>query len=178
MNKIIALGGVPGSGKTTLMKRLIEQFDFEPHYSDVQLVPYLRDDNLFLLGKYEDGEVFGGTDKMSMAVQPHALNFINSLDAAIIIYEGDRLFGTSFLEELMAAGHEVKIFILDVDKNLLADRYAARGSNQNETWLAGRHSKVNNIRSNLEWLDIITILPHNTEADTDNAVEVLKKEIR
>ena len=77
--KVIAIGGEPGSGKTTLMNRIISHYKFEPKYDSFKLVPYMQKDNIYLLGKYEEGEVFSGTDRMSMAVQPEAIKFLASL---------------------------------------------------------------------------------------------------
>ena len=37
--------------------------------------------NIYILGKYEEGEVFAGTDRMSMAVQPEAIKFLATLSA-------------------------------------------------------------------------------------------------
>jgi uridine kinase len=54
--KIIAVGGEPGAGKTTLMKKLIELVGVLPEYDAFKLVPYLRKDNIYILGKYEEGE--------------------------------------------------------------------------------------------------------------------------
>ena len=77
--KIIAIGGEPGCGKTTLVKRIIDNYKLEPKYDSYKLVPYLQKNNIYVLGKYEEGEVFSGTDRMSMAVQPEAIKFLNSL---------------------------------------------------------------------------------------------------
>jgi molybdopterin-guanine dinucleotide biosynthesis protein len=91
--QVIAIGGEPGSGKTTLMKRLVEHFKVQPHYTEVKLVPYLQNGNIYVLGKYEDDQVFAGTDRMSMAVQPEAIKFLATLPAdSVVLYEGDRLF--------------------------------------------------------------------------------------
>lgn len=147
--KIIAIGGEPGAGKTTLMKKLIEHFGVQPEYDSFKLVPYLRKDNIYVLGKYEDGETFAGTDRMSMAVQPEAIKFLASLPSdSIVLYEGDRLFNTSFLEHCNE-NYDLSIVYLKTDKSVRQERYKERGSNQNETWLQGRETKVANILTNM-----------------------------
>lgn len=147
--KVIAIGGEPGAGKTTLMKKLIERFGVQPEYDSFKLVPYLRKDNIYVLGKYEDGETFAGTDRMSMAVQPEAIKFLASLPAdSIVLYEGDRLFNTSFLEHCNET-YDLSIVYLKTDKSVRQERYKERGSNQNETWLQGRETKVANILTNM-----------------------------
>jgi uridine kinase len=147
--KVIAIGGEPGAGKTTLMKKLIASLGVEPKYDAVKLVPYLQKDNVYVLGKYEEGEVFAGTDRMSMAVQPEAIKFLATLpENSVVLYEGDRLFTASFLEDCLDK-YDLKIVYLSTTKDVRKERYAERGSNQNETWLAGRESKVANILGNL-----------------------------
>lgn len=148
--KVIAIGGEPGSGKTTLMKRIIENYKLEPKYDSVKLVPYLQKENIYVLGKYEEGQVFAGTDRMSMAVQPEAIKFLSTLDEhSIVLYEGDRLFTSSFLEDC-AAKYSLEIIYLSTLKEVRTARYAERGSNQNETWLRGRESKIGNILTNFD----------------------------
>ena len=134
--KVIAIGGEPGSGKTTLMKNLIEKYKPEPKYNSFKLVPYLQKDNIYILGKYEDGEVFSGTDRMSMAVQPEVIKFLDFLPKdSIIMFEGDRLFTSSFLEHCVD-NFDTKIIHLMTSKSVREERYKLRGSKQNETWLA------------------------------------------
>jgi len=143
--KVIAIGGEPASGKTTLMKKIISYIKPEPQYNAVKMVPYLKKDNVYILGKYEEGVLFAGTDKMSMAVQPVAINFLSTISTnSIILFEGDRLFTESFLKDC-AKKYFTKIIYLSTKNQVRTDRYNQRGSNQNKTWLAGRQSKIKNI---------------------------------
>ena len=160
--KIIAIGGEPGAGKTTLMKRLIGHLSVQPEYDAYKLVPYLRKDNVYILGKYEEGETFAGTDRMSMAVQPEAVKFLASLPSdSVVLYEGDRLFNSSFLEHCND-NYDLHIIYLKTDKSVREDRYKERGSNQNETWLQGRETKVANILTNMTLLFVIESFDNNT----------------
>jgi hypothetical protein len=159
--KVIAIGGNPGSGKSTLMKRLIEYYTPEKKYDEVKLVPYLQNNNIYILGKYDEGEVFSGTDRMSMAVQPEAIKFLACLPKdSIVLYEGDRLFTASFLEDC-ADKYDLKIFHLSTNPEVREERYKERGSNQNVTWLQGRESKINNILTNMSLLFFVESFPNN-----------------
>jgi broad-specificity NMP kinase len=165
---VIAIGGEPGSGKTTLMKRLIEHFKVEPKYTEYKLVPYLQKDNIYILGKYEEGEVFSGTDRMSMAVQPEAIKFLATLPSnAFVLYEGDRLFTSSFLEDC-SEKYNLDIIYLATNKSVRQERYKERGSEQNETWLAGRETKISNILTNMNLLFYTNKLENNTLLDQEN----------
>ena len=171
---VVAIGGEPGCGKTTLMRRVIEYINPEPKYNEVKLVPYMQKDNIYILGKYEDGEVFSGTDRMSMAVQPEAIKFIDSLpEYSILLYEGDRLFTASFLEYCVYQ-HDTKIIYLKTDKSVRQERYKERGSEQNETWLAGRETKVSNIMTNFVLMFNTETFPNNTLEEQNKAFEYIK----
>jgi len=131
------------------MKEILGKLNFKPEYETRKLVPYLRHENIYVLGKYEEGETFSGTDRMSMAVQPEAVKFLTEVDdKSIVLFEGDRLFNTSFLEHCLD-NYDLDIVFLDTDREVREERYKERGSNQNETWLQGRETKVANILSNM-----------------------------
>jgi len=165
--RVIAIGGNPGSGKSTLMKRLIEHYSPEKKYNEFKLVPYLQSNNIFILGKYDDGEVFSGTDKMSMAVQPEAIKFLATLpEDAVVIYEGDRLFTSTFLEDCTEK-YDLKIIHLMTDADVRQERYKERGSEQNETWLRGRESKINNILNNMLLMFYVEPFNNNNIEDQD-----------
>jgi broad-specificity NMP kinase len=163
--KVIAIGGEPGSGKSTLMKRLIQHYSVEPKYNEVKLVPYLQKNNIYILGKYEEGEVFSGTDRMSMAVQPEAVKFCAALpENSIVLFEGDRLFTASFLEDCMDK-YNLEIIHLFANKDIQKQRYLERGSEQNETWLRGRETKIANILSNMNLLFNVSSYRNNNIED-------------
>ena len=99
--KVVAIFGEPGSGKSTLMRRVLCELGFakDTLKEDFKLVPYHKHENKYVLGKYEEGEVFAGTDRMSMAVQPEAIKFLDTLpNDSVVFFEGDRLCTASFLE--------------------------------------------------------------------------------
>jgi len=169
--KVIAIGGEPGSGKSTLMKKLIEVFEVEPKYNEVKLVPYLQKGNVYVLGKYEEGEVFSGTDRMSMAVQPEVIKFLSTLPSdAVVLYEGDRLFTASFLEHCLDM-YDLNIIYLQTKKEVRQERYKDRGSDQNETWLQGRETKIANILKNMTLMFSVTKFENNTLENQNVIVE-------
>jgi dephospho-CoA kinase len=173
MMKVFAIGGEPGSGKSTLMKEVIKHYNAEPKYDAFKLVPYLQKDNIYILGKYEEGEVFSGTDRMSMAVQPEAIKFLASLPQnSVVLYEGDRLFTASFLEHCLEK-YDLQIIYLSTTKEVRTERYKERGSNQNETWLQGRETKIANIMSNMTLMFNTFKFENNNFVDQETVLNYL-----
>jgi len=177
--KVIAIGGEPGAGKSTLMKEILDQYSWKMEYDKVKLVPYLTNtDGVYVLGKYfEEGQTFSGTDRMSMAVQPEAIKFLATLDKdAVVLYEGDRLFTASFLEHCVE-NYDLEIIYLETDKEIREERYKERGSNQNETWLQGRMTKIANILSNMTLMFNVTKFKNNNKEDQKVIVEHIMKNL-
>jgi uridine kinase len=175
--KVIAIGGNPGSGKSTLMKRVIEYYTPEKKYDAFKMVPYLQNNNIYILGKYDEGEVFSGTDRMSMAVQPEAIKFLASLPSvSIVLYEGDRLFTASFLEDC-AEKYDLKIIHLSTSAEVREERYKERDSNQNVTWLQGRETKINNILTNMSLMFFIDSFDNNNHFEQEIVFQSLINEV-
>lgn len=169
MRKILAVIGRPGVGKTTLFKKIIGGGSDWVAQEPVKLVPTLYNEqlNCHILGKYEEGEVFAGTDRMSMAVQPAAVEFITNTNSNIL-FEGDRLTNTKFFDFLSSLPDtEFKIMVLTADESLLKERYSDRGSDQSETFLKGRKSKISNIQTNMDFMFITDVYVNNTLEDQE-----------
>ena len=166
VRKIVAVGGSPGTGKTTLFRKYMENknmIQVEP----AKLVTASCDveKDLYILGKYEEGETFAGTDRLSMAVQPPLQEWIASHNSNIL-FEGDRVFNQSFLEFCMGLPDtELVIVYLKAPKETLEQRYKDRGSDQSEKFLKGRETKYSNLLSNFE------LMPYITEFNNTNLEE-------
>ena len=157
MRKIVAVGGQPGSGKTTLFRKFMEGKTWEK-VEPKKMLPalYCKELDLYILGKYEDGETFAGTDRLSMAVQPVAQEFVTETTSNIL-FEGDRIFNQSFLEFVMGQNQtDLQVVYLKVPDSTLKERYIERGSDQSETFLKGRATKYNNLLSSFELMPYIT----------------------
>ncbi len=169
VRKLIAVGGSPGTGKTTLFRKYMEGKTFQP-VEPAKLVSamYNTERDLYILGKYEEGEVFAGTDRLSMAVQPAMQEWIASHNCNVL-FEGDRIFNQSFLEFAMGLPDtELHIVFLNAPKNVLEQRYHDRGSDQSEQFLRGRETKYSNLLSNFD------LMPYITEFANTNLEEQAK----
>jgi broad-specificity NMP kinase len=164
--KLIAVGGSPGTGKTTLFRKFMEGKNWEV-VEPKKMLPalYCKELDLYVLGKYEDGETFAGTDRLSMAVQPVAQCFVTECTSNIL-FEGDRIFNQSFLEFAMGLPNtDLQVVFLKAPKTVLESRYKERGSDQSEQFLKGRETKYSNLLSNFE------LMPYITEFNNTNLEE-------
>lgn len=140
--------GVPGAGKSTLMRNVTHRWmDVEVVDGGVPHIEY-HDDVTWALVAVEIGrrrEQFSGTDALGMAIMPKAIAWIGRNPAPWVIGEGDRLASAKFFGSAKASGYDLDIVLLDCPEDLAEARRAERGSTQNATWLAGRHTKVANL---------------------------------
>jgi broad-specificity NMP kinase len=164
--KLIAVGGQPGTGKTTLFRKFIEGKTYiETEPAKLVSALYNEELDLYILGKYQVGETFAGTDRLSMAVQPELQKWIQTHNCNIL-FEGDRIFNQSFLEFAMGLPNtELQVVYLKAPKEILEQRYKDRGSDQSEQFLRGRETKYSNLLSNFE------LMPYITEFSNTNLEE-------
>lgn len=178
MRKIVAVGGQPGTGKTTLFRKFMEDKIWEK-VEPKKMLPalYCKELDLYVLGKYEEGETFAGTDRLSMAVQPIAQSFVSETTSNVL-FEGDRIFNQSFLEFAMALPKvDLQVIYLKVPQEVLTQRYTDRGSDQSETFLKGRATKYNNILSNFELMPYITEFTNTTIEDQMKVMSFIKSHL-
>jgi GTPase SAR1 family protein len=182
MRKLIAIGGLPAAGKTTIMKKFLEGKYLEKKEPE-KLVTAMYDGqyDLYIVGDYSDPEEkFPGLDRLSMAVQPEAIKFLKKTKSNIL-FEGDRLFTASFLEEaanLVDAGElELKIVIINADPLLVEQRHKDRADTQTEKFLKGRATKYENIQSSFLLMSYIEVMNNNTEEDLRAIVNWLRLEL-
>ena len=178
MRKIVAVGGSPGTGKTTLFRKFMEGKTWEK-VEPKKMLPalYCKELDLYVLGKYEEGETFAGTDRLSMAVQPVAQEFVSECKSNIL-FEGDRIFNQSFLEFAMGLPEvELDVIFLKAPKDILEQRYADRGSDQSETFLKGRETKYSNLLSNFDLMSYITEFANTNLEEQAKVLAFLEKHL-
>tara|TARA_B100000941_G_C28410388_1_gene503107 strand:+ start:324 stop:869 length:546 start_codon:yes stop_codon:yes gene_type:complete len=144
--KGLVIGGVPASGKTTLMRLFLNTWDQTKPVKHGLVYGYLLGQETLLLGKYESKEVFAGTDRLSMAVQPDFQTILDSKKYNIV-FEGDRLFIEKNLISL-CSNYDTRVIILDASEGELKRRHLNRGDGQSEIFLKSRETKINNILKN------------------------------
>jgi ABC-type dipeptide/oligopeptide/nickel transport system ATPase component len=179
--KLIYLIGLPGCGKSTVMKSFMSEYDWKERRV-IDLLYTHESGNFRVLGKYEEGEVFSGTDRLSMAVAPKAIEWLSTTPNEIVIGEGDRLNNKAFFEKAKEIG-ELHIIQLTVSDEERERRYKQRGSNQSDKFIQTVATKCKNISEHFG--DHITlfgfepgnviVMNHETEDDTKTIVDLIKK---
>ena len=160
---IILIGGVPASGKTTIMKKLIERLDEPTFIEPMPLFKCQEHGDILVLGQYYKGEPHGGTDRLSYASIPFFPEFCNGVSIGYkhTLIEGDRFFKADHIEWLLD-NHEAVVYVLNVDIEAENNRHEARGDTQSEVWLKGRRSQINNILTNMNLMGALEPRNNNT----------------
>lgn len=176
MIRLIAIGGVPGSGKSTLVRQLIQHWECSKFhkYGTLRFHTRAEHDDPVILGDYSDpGEMFPGTDRLSMAVITDALDYVMKLktdkqETINVIFEGDRLFCNRFLDE--AEADEKLIFVLWPSSAILEQRMSKRANTykQKSSFLTGRKTKIMNM---IEGRDDVQTIRFDTEADLERLMK-------
>jgi broad-specificity NMP kinase len=178
VRKLIAVGGQPGTGKTTLFRKFMEDkkwIECEP--AKLISAMYNEEMDLYILGKYQEGETFAGTDRLSMAVQPEIQKWIQGINSNVL-FEGDRIFNQSFLEFAMGLDQtDLQVVYLKAPKEILEQRYKDRGSDQSEQFLRGRETKYSNLLSNFELMPYITEFTNTNLEEQGKVLAFLEKHL-
>lgn len=167
MPHLYAVGGSPSCGKTTLFKKFIEASggDFAWFPDKKGLVVYSENPEraAIIIGDYSLGTGnFAGTDRLSMAVQEQALAFVKKLPKKTkVFFEGDRLWNNKFFISLEATDIPFTLIELRTHYTELNKRHKERGDTQTEKWLAGRETKLANVRNRFR----VEQRDNNNEAD-------------
>lgn len=139
---LLYLIGIPGCGKSAVMAELVRG-----RRRRVIQQPFVHteyEDGLVQLGR--ERKESSGTDVLAMNVQPRVFAMLETGYWPRVVGEGDRLANQRFFEQTRARGYALDVVLLDCPPEVAAERRAGRGSEQDEKWLRGRVTKVENLR--------------------------------
>lgn len=140
-NRTILLVGACGSGKTWVMKSLIERLNLNST-KKFKMIFYQTNGEVSVLGKY-DGSTFEGSDKLSMAVARDFKPFknFNETKNYKIIAEGDRFMNSTFIETFQP-------YIIKIKDKGQKGRLK-RNSSQTERQIKTIQTRVDNVKENV-----------------------------
>lgn len=172
---IIMIGGIPCSGKSTLMRSLIQEMGSHEDVEPMKLFPCQKHGDTLVIGRYPVEETFGGTDRISYGAISKFRDFINQEvpKHKHIILEGDRFCRAKDIEWLLSE-HDAKVYILKVSPEVESERHTIRGDEQSEKWLQTRRTLISNLQSNFLLMGELEI----RQTDTWDSIRELKNEIK
>jgi hypothetical protein len=141
--RLVYVIGEPGAGKTTLVDAALAGWTRIPQTSPVPHELLTNWQGRLMgahLGRHRPP--FGGTDALSMSIQPAALAWIAGHPAPVVVAEGDRLANARFFDTVRLCGVELTVVLLDTPPLVAAQRRAARPGSQHEGWIRGRITKT------------------------------------
>lgn len=138
-NQYILLVGACGTGKTWVMKKLIDKLGASEKYK-LGRIAYRSNGRTNILGKY-DGSTFEGSDKLSMAAMADFEDYLYYTKSKTTIAEGDRFTNSTFLNK----AQPIVIKILGDGK----EGREKRGSQQTERQIKSIATRVKNIEAHI-----------------------------
>lgn len=150
--KTVIYIGEPGTGKSTLMRekladlRATEQDEFVKECGISYHI--FREQKTIILGQYEDGVVFCGSDRWSKSAPPKFRQWITDnqevYNGWTIYGEGERISNNPTLTHLQQET-EFNLICLKVSDEELERRRQARNNTQNESWMKGMRTRIVNL---------------------------------
>jgi predicted nucleotide kinase in modified base biosynthesis len=144
----VYLIGPPGVGKSSVMDKLtvdglaVQRRSPVPHIVYEGGLLWARMQGVAQVGRMRGS--FYGTDALSMAIQPKAVEWVTTAPFEWLLGEGDRLATEGFFEACTKAG-KLRVFALLAKPGALIERRRHRKSDQDEVWMRGRETKVANL---------------------------------
>lgn len=171
---IIMVGGIPCSGKTTLVRNILNELGPSENIEPMKLFSCQAHGDILVVGRYAEGEQFGGTDRLSYGTISKFRDFIiqEVPKWKHIIIEGDRFFRSKDVEWLLNAySSYAKIYVLMVNRAEEIKRHILRKDTQTEKWLSGRRTQISNLLTNFELMNELEIRDNNNNKDADKIKE-------
>jgi len=167
---IIMVCGIPCSGKSTLMRSIIEELGSPEDCEPMPLFRCQSHGDILIVGRYPENENFGGTDKISYGAIPKFRDFIRQEESKWknILIEGDRFAREKDISWLIDT-YSAHIYILKVPLEIEKQRHIDRGDSQSEQWLSTRRGLIRNLETNMMLMGDLLI--------RDTTVDNVKEEI-
>ena len=152
--RLIGILGEPATGKTDLMRAILAKMEGDyVRFKFGLLRGRIYMEERYVLGIYREGELFAGTDRLSMAVQPYAIKFVRTrVDRAVVVFEGDRLTRQGFLASVPY--DSLELYHLTCNDDERARRHQARGDTQPVSFTRSRRTLIDTIVARFPAIEI------------------------
>lgn len=149
--KIVYYIGQPGTGKTTLMRGILAEYRKveEDEFVEDGVVKYHRfnKQKVIVLGIYDEG-TFAGTDRWTKAAGPKFRQWLldnrETYSDWTCLGEGERLSNAPNMDAMFNE-ESMKLVCLEVSEEELERRRASRNNTQNESWMKGMRTRIENL---------------------------------
>jgi deoxyadenosine/deoxycytidine kinase len=149
--RIVYYIGEPGTGKTTLMRGILDEYRKVEQDELVEdgHVKYHRFANqkVIVLGIYDDS-TFAGTDRWSKVVGPKFREWLianrENYSDWTVLGEGERLSNAPNMDAMFDE-ESMKLVCLKVSEEELERRRAARNNTQDPKWMKGMRTRIVNL---------------------------------
>jgi hypothetical protein len=156
---LIYVVGCPGAGKTTLVRELTKNcLRYEVKRNPVYEALLNKTGDVVALEVGKRKGTFSGTDALPMDVHPKAVEWIGHAPFPLVLGEGMRLGTTGFLAAAREVGYNVHLIYLHAPQELAAQRRAARGTSQSESWIKGAATRAENLYHHAQQMRFDVIL--------------------
>ncbi|MCQ9384423.1 P-loop-containing protein [Brevibacterium moorei] len=179
--RAVYLIGGPGTGKSTTVRHVLNGVRLDPPDAAGDAWPLLkvqpfRGRSGAYLGVR--GGRFPGTDRLSMAVSPQAVEWaLSNRVPEIVVGEGARLGTAKFLAAL-SSSCDLLVGHLVAAEYVTAERFAVRGSAQSDSWVAGRVTAAANAAQDLEGAGVRVLEVDTSAAGPGEVAAVFRDHLR
>jgi hypothetical protein len=176
---ILAIGGPPASGKTTLMQQIFALADdWSDRTQPVKLLDgyYSKKLNTWILGVYEDSVgTFQGTDKLSKSVPPQLVKFVrdNASKPVNILFEGANVVTAKTLGEVIDCDVNFALLRLMVAGSLKQSRHKSRGDKQNDQFKKAKETQIENVATNPKIFDSVVEVRNENRKDQETILKMI-----
>lgn len=167
LENVIAIGGEPGTGKTKLVKDIMNDFTLTPFSYGYVKGLYDEYKKVYFIGVF-DGSIFDGTDRLSRKAITDFTKFLDYADG-IVVFEGDTLFNN----KLLLMNYPFIKLVLTASNEVRGIRLQLKGNNQPQGYINKKITKLNNI---IKGHPDIVIL--NNDGDNTENINKIKNYIR
>jgi hypothetical protein len=181
---ILAIGGPPASGKTTLMKKIFALTDdWSERTQPIKLLDgyYSKKLNTWIFGVYEKSVgIFQGTDKLSKAVPPQLVKFIraNADSPVNILFEGANVVTSKTLGEIIDCDVNFALLRLMVSKTHKESRHKTRGDTQQDQFLKSKETQIENVATDPKIFDFVVEVRNENDAEQATILEMVRWFVR